>query len=650
MFRLRQLGIRTGARTTPAVVYESLLFSCTKRFASQAHPDASETFYDLLAVPQSASQQTIKSQFYALSMKLHPDKVKLRGDQDAIDAATQRFVKINEAYSVLSDEVKRKEYDRVLAINNDSNRKPGTQQSGFKTSARRYPAYTKIHPDDWILHRNSSYKPPNNFYNFDAHRQAHYPEQSYSAPRASRRVVNERAKNQPILLMAMLAVVAAAAAFVGTVSGSIAGQYCRYADSYMSCTIDSYPVVNPFDGSEFHLSDSECWTGAGSYDVLVAEEMQVSIEADSTYVITKVSLTCGNDDSVVYTTSDFVSSNQVTWKCDDASGYAVLYCDGSSSIEIKYLYYGGSSASGGLCYLHDETCPSAKTQVKATSTKTATTPLPTAHTSAPVVGKCVPNTIEQVCEIVDDPVVNPFSGANFYVTGSGTHSALASAELNVSFTMQNNVLKSVTVQCTGVAAVTVDAGALGIEVDFFSACGSAGWVHLLDMETYIDMKQIWYYGNAGTGGLCYGSTGTCTLVKTVSTTAATKTTTVATSKTTSTTSGAKTSTTAATSTKITTAAATSTKTTTAAASTTSSTVSAVKSTSTTAAATTTSTPKAAAVTVASSSTSTTSTAVRYTYVAPAATTATTTSKNLLNSDAAGIRATVFGVALAIILI
>ncbi|KAJ3350257.1 DnaJ sub A member 3, mitochondrial [Entophlyctis luteolus] len=115
MFRLRQLGIRTGARTTPAAVYESLLFSCTKRFASQAHPDASETFYDLLAVPQSASQQTIKSQFYALSMKLHPDKVKLRGDQDAIDAATQRFVKINEAYSVLSDEVKRKEYDRVLA-------------------------------------------------------------------------------------------------------------------------------------------------------------------------------------------------------------------------------------------------------------------------------------------------------------------------------------------------------------------------------------------------------------------------------------------------------------------------------------------------------------------------------------------------------
>ncbi|KAJ3199295.1 hypothetical protein HDU82_000566 [Entophlyctis luteolus] len=443
--------------------------------------------------------------------------------------------------------------------------------------------------------------------------------------------------------------------------GSIAGQYCLFADSYLSCTLDTYPVINPFQGSEFHLADAGCWKGAGEYDLVVSEEMHVSIEADNQQFVSKVSLTCGSDDAVVYTQSDFVSSNQVTWKCSAASGYAVLYCDGKSTIEVKYLYYGGKTASGGLCYFHDNTCPSALKQVKATSTKTANIALPTPYTSTPIVGKCVPNTIEEVCEIVNDPLVNPFTGLNFYITGSGSHSALASDELNVSFTMQNNILKSVTISCTGQKDVLVAAGSLGIEVDFFSACGSAGWVHLLDMETYIDMKQIWYYGNTGTGGLCYGSMGTCTLVKTVSTTAAVKTTlTTTAAKTTSVAATTKT-TTAVTSAKPTsssakptsssakpTSAATTAAVTYGVAATT--TPSAAKTTSTAAAtygvpvATTTTTPMAAAVTAASASTST---VVRYTYVAPGA---TTTSKNLLNSDAAGARLTAFSVFLLAVLV
>ncbi|KAJ3345352.1 hypothetical protein HDU83_004149 [Entophlyctis luteolus] len=420
--------------------------------------------------------------------------------------------------------------------------------------------------------------------------------------------------------------------------GSIAGQYCLFADSYLSCTLDTYPVINPFQGSEFHLADAGCWKGAGEYDLVVSEEMHVSIEADNQQFVSKVSLTCGSDDAVVYTQSDFVSSNQVTWKCSAASGYAVLYCDGKSTIEC--LETG---------------------KVKATSTKTANIALPTPYTSTPIVGKCVPNTIEEVCEIVNDPLVNPFTGLNFYITGSGSHSALASDELNVSFTMQNNILKSVTISCTGQKDVLVAAGSLGIEVDFFSACGSAGWVHLLDMETYIDMKQIWYYGNTGTGGLCYGSMGTCTLVKTVSTTAAVKTTlTTTAAKTTSVAATTKT-TTAVTSAKPTsssakptsssakpTSAATTAAVTYGVAATT--TPSAAKTTSTAAAtygvpvATTTTTPMAAAVTAASASTST---VVRYTYVAPGA---TTTSKNLLNSDAAGARLTAFSVFLLAVLV
>lgn len=59
-------------------------------------------FYDLLGVAKNASKDDIKKAFYKLAHKFHPDKNS--GDSD-------KFKEISEAYSVLSDEKKRAEYD-----------------------------------------------------------------------------------------------------------------------------------------------------------------------------------------------------------------------------------------------------------------------------------------------------------------------------------------------------------------------------------------------------------------------------------------------------------------------------------------------------------------------------------------------------------
>jgi curved DNA-binding protein len=59
----------------------------------------------LLGVEKGASEEKIKKAYRKLAMKYHPDHTK--GDK----AAEEKFKKISEAYAVLSDKKKRKEYD-----------------------------------------------------------------------------------------------------------------------------------------------------------------------------------------------------------------------------------------------------------------------------------------------------------------------------------------------------------------------------------------------------------------------------------------------------------------------------------------------------------------------------------------------------------
>ncbi len=63
-------------------------------------------YYEILGVSKDASQEEIKKAYRTKAFKYHPDRN--AGDAEA----ENMFKKIGEAYSVLSDETKRAEYDR----------------------------------------------------------------------------------------------------------------------------------------------------------------------------------------------------------------------------------------------------------------------------------------------------------------------------------------------------------------------------------------------------------------------------------------------------------------------------------------------------------------------------------------------------------
>jgi DnaJ-class molecular chaperone len=73
-------------------------------------------YYQILGVPGDASEEDIKNAFRKLAFKYHPDKNPGNEKQ-----AEEKFKEINEAYSILGDAGKRRQYDFAKKSGFDSN-------------------------------------------------------------------------------------------------------------------------------------------------------------------------------------------------------------------------------------------------------------------------------------------------------------------------------------------------------------------------------------------------------------------------------------------------------------------------------------------------------------------------------------------------
>jgi len=101
-----------------------------------------EDYYSILELPQGAGPDEIKSSYRRLAMKWHPDR------NPGSKEAEERFKKIAEAYSVLADEDKRRNYD-------------AWRSAGGEDTGRR--------PEDWNgAAANGPYGPANGAYEGDA--------------------------------------------------------------------------------------------------------------------------------------------------------------------------------------------------------------------------------------------------------------------------------------------------------------------------------------------------------------------------------------------------------------------------------------------------------------------------------------------------
>lgn len=101
------------------------------------------TYYEILELTPSASLQDIKKAYRRLALKHHPD----RNPPSEKEAATVQFRRVNEAYEVLSDDNRRKQYDLELRHGPSSIRpegsggfdhRPTQQQAMYRHSHRRY--------------------------------------------------------------------------------------------------------------------------------------------------------------------------------------------------------------------------------------------------------------------------------------------------------------------------------------------------------------------------------------------------------------------------------------------------------------------------------------------------------------------------------
>ena len=65
-----------------------------------------KSYYEILGIPKGSSKDVIKDAYRKLAMQYHPDRNKSPG-------AEEKFKEISEAYAVLSDDEKRKQFDNL---------------------------------------------------------------------------------------------------------------------------------------------------------------------------------------------------------------------------------------------------------------------------------------------------------------------------------------------------------------------------------------------------------------------------------------------------------------------------------------------------------------------------------------------------------
>jgi DnaJ family protein C protein 9 len=86
---------------------------------SEAYGESANLYTDVLNVSSDATPSQLRKAYYKLCLKYHPDKLSPNLTNDEKELAKKKFQAISLAYTILSDEEKRKEYDETGDLYDD---------------------------------------------------------------------------------------------------------------------------------------------------------------------------------------------------------------------------------------------------------------------------------------------------------------------------------------------------------------------------------------------------------------------------------------------------------------------------------------------------------------------------------------------------
>ncbi|THH02869.1 hypothetical protein EW026_g73 [Hermanssonia centrifuga] len=96
-------------------------------------------YYAFLHVPQTATTDEIRTAYKKESLRTHPDRL-VNANPEEKKAATERFQAVADAYYVLSDSTRRKEYDALYSTRprRDKAQDPNTSSNFFSSFANMF--------------------------------------------------------------------------------------------------------------------------------------------------------------------------------------------------------------------------------------------------------------------------------------------------------------------------------------------------------------------------------------------------------------------------------------------------------------------------------------------------------------------------------
>ncbi|EPT04206.1 hypothetical protein FOMPIDRAFT_1021919 [Fomitopsis schrenkii] len=96
-------------------------------------------YYQILGVSPTASQDEIRQAYKIQSLKTHPDRL-ARATPEEKRVATEKFQAVADAYYMLSDATRRREYDDIYASRRPRDRtsEPGASANYFETFANMF--------------------------------------------------------------------------------------------------------------------------------------------------------------------------------------------------------------------------------------------------------------------------------------------------------------------------------------------------------------------------------------------------------------------------------------------------------------------------------------------------------------------------------